>query len=256
MAYPDNIDYYTAVARGLENHTVYHKFGRQTDLTTGAATTVWSGNVAYTYLSTASQLIIASDSATDATAGTGAITINIEGVDSNYALINEDIALSGFTAVTTTNSYLRIFRARVTESGSSSTNAGKIAALPDAAGNTFTAAGVPTTTSNVLAQIDTATAQTLMTQFTVPVTYTAYMTNYLISTGLANRTAESELYIRPFGETFQIKNSYAMDNTAFESSPKIPLRIEPKSDIEWRAKSSSTSGQISISYDLMLTQGD
>jgi hypothetical protein len=255
MAYPTYMDYLTASMRGLDKHTYVHKFGRQTDIST-TAQTVWSGNTAYTYLSAADNLIIASDFTTDGTAGSGALTVEVEGVDTDYKYIVNTITMKGFVAATTPSEFLRVFRMKVTSSGANDTNNGKICILPDAAGNTFTAVGVPTTTSNILAQIDTATSQTLMTNYTVPVTYTAYMTRHLMSAGVTNKTVFCELYVRPYGEAFQIKDSFVLEQTNIAEDFRLPYRIEPRSDIEYRVYGSSSSGKISVSYSLLLTQGD
>ena len=78
MAYPEYMDYYTAVARGEVDASYVHKFGNAPNIST-TAYPVWSDGGAYTYLTTAKYLKLGSDSALDVeTTGTGARTIKIE----------------------------------------------------------------------------------------------------------------------------------------------------------------------------------
>ena len=255
MAYPDYIDYYAAAARGLAGHSTNKKFGRQTNVST-TSQTIWSGNTAYTYLSAADNLIIASDATTDGTAGSGALTVEVQGVDTDYKYIVNTITMKGFVAATTPSQFLRVFRMKVSSSGANDSNNGKICILPDAAGNTFTAVGVPTATSNILAQIDTATSQTLMTQYTVPATYTAYHYGQVLSANLPTKTIFVECYVKPYGEAWQIKSDWVLTGNTLCDRYTIPYKIDSKSDIEYRCYGSSSAGRVTVNYDMLLCQGD
>ena len=57
---------------------------------------------------------------------TGALTIEIFGLDANYNPISEVVILDGLTFVTTTKSYLRIFRGIIRSAGSTGWNIGII----------------------------------------------------------------------------------------------------------------------------------
>lgn len=264
MAYEPYIDWYMAAARGLPNVDTVHKFGKQTNLTTASFYPVWSRNTTYTYLAAASYLKIASDGAggVDGTAGTGVIQVNIEGVNANREKISETVVMKGFVGATTANQYLRIYRMYSNTVGALGYNLGRVTAIPDAAGNTFTAAGVPTTTSNVLCQMDSTTNQTLMTMYTVALSngsgspINAYMTGYQIST-FVGKNVNVELYVREYGQSaFRIKKSWALNDATAIQNLVPPEKIPGGADIEFRAKSSSTAGQLSVDYDLVLVTGD
>ena len=255
MAYESFIDYFVAVERGIPSITTVHKFGKQTSLST-TSQLIWSRNTAYTYLASSSSLIIASDRDTDQTSGaTGAFTVEVQGVNQNFSLTTETVTLKGFTGVTTTNDFRRVFRAKVLTAGTNGYNNGRITMLPDVAANTFTAAGVPTSTANVICQVDSTTNQTLFAGYTVPDGRTAYVTDINMSTHISKNVL-IDMYVRDKGGIFNIKNSYVLNNSSLVINHKIPSKFSAGSDIEFRAKSSSTAGQVSLAFDLMVVQGN
>ena len=258
MAYPDYMDYKIATSRGLvEDGKVvksFFKFARSSVLST-ANITIWSKNTLYSFLASSSNLIIASDRNTDATAGADANCITIQGLDNDYKEIEETVALSGFTAKTTTNDFLRINRIIVNSSGANNTNLGKISVLPDIAANTFTAAGVPTSTANVIGEILSVTSQTLQGVYTVPATFTAYLMEQHVSSAIT-KNITIELFARPLGETFQIKSNVAFKDNTIDKSFSPPLKFAPKTDMEFRGRSSSTAGNVALEFNMILAQGD
>lgn len=75
----------------------------------------------------ASQVLkITSSSANDASAGTGARTVKIWGLNSSYAEISETVTLNGTSAVNTANSYIAVNHMQVMTVGSGGVNAGAI----------------------------------------------------------------------------------------------------------------------------------
>ena len=72
-------------------------------------------------------LSVVSASANDASGGTGARTVEIQGLDSNWNLLTETVTMNGLTPVVTTQEhFLRVFRARVVTAGSLQSNAAQI----------------------------------------------------------------------------------------------------------------------------------
>lgn len=90
--------------------------------------------------SSAVNLSIASTSANDTSAGTGAQTIIVRGLDANYKEQDEELSMNGQTAVNTTNTFIRINDIFVKDAGSNGFNEGNIYVSDSA--DTFTA-GVP-----------------------------------------------------------------------------------------------------------------
>ena len=213
--------------------TPLHKFGKNADVGTGYET-VWSVGGLYPYPAAASVMQIASASANDAAAGTGARTVTIYGLDANYAEISETVTLNGVTSVPTANEYLRINRMRVRSAGSGGANAGAITAK------------VGATTH---AQIDVEENQSLMTLWTVPAGYSAYLTKIVVSTS-SLKVVTVDMDIRPFGEVFQVREPFVLYQQVHQHTFQIPYLVEEKSDIEIRAKADSTGGVVAASFEL------
>lgn len=109
--------------------------GRNAAISTSAET-VWQQGAAYpALLSAAATFEAVSSSANDTSAGTGARTVVVEGLDSNFDYQSETITLSGASAVDTSNTYLAINRAYVATVGSGKVNAGNIDIQVDGGGN-------------------------------------------------------------------------------------------------------------------------
>jgi hypothetical protein len=154
------------VARGqIQAHSVVTIAGYNSNVDTSWAMITPVGNLSYP--AAALQMTVSSADADDTSAGTGARTVLITGLDANYAVISETVTMNGQTAVTTTNSFLRINSMLVTTAGTSLANEGIIYI-----GSGVVTAGVPATIYNVIAVgFNNATSS----QYTVPAGYTGYL---------------------------------------------------------------------------------
>ena len=232
------------VARGqVAYHEAVYKFGNNAAVA-NVTETIWQQGGLYSYLSAASVLKVSSSSANDTSAGTGARTVELFGLDGDYNEINEVVTLNGQTAVNTTQSYLRINRMIVRSAGSGGYNAGVIYA-----GTGTVTTGVP---ANIYATINgDGTNQTLMALWTVPAGYTGYLMQYDVSNGTTSNTpavCKMTLVARPFGEVFQSKDVKSLTTGMhIENTLIVPVKFAEKTDIEVRAVSSSASVIFDIS---------
>lgn len=232
------------VARGqIAYHESVYKFGNNPAVA-DSLETIWSQGGLYSYLSAATVLKVSSSSTNDASAGTGARTVELFGLDGDYNEISETVTLNGQTAVNTTQSYLRINRMIVRSAGSGGANAGVIYA-----GTGTVTTGVP---ANIYATINgDGSNQTLMALWTVPAGYTAYLMQYDVSNGTTSNTpavCKLSLVARPHGEVFQIKDVKSLTTGMhIENGLIIPIKFTEKTDIEARAISSSNSVTFDIS---------
>jgi hypothetical protein len=87
--------------------------------------------------SSAEFMEVVSTSAQDGVAGTGVLTVEIHGLDSNYDLIEEDVILDGTTPVETDNSYIRINKLHALTVGSSNSAVGIISLQKVSAGTEY-----------------------------------------------------------------------------------------------------------------------
>ena len=232
------------VARGqIAYHRALFKFGNNPAVA-DSLETVWAEGGLYVYPPAASVMTVSSSSTDDTSAGTGARTVTVFGLDADYNEISETVALNGQTAVSTTKSYLRAYRMVVRSAGSGGANAGVIYM-----GTGTVTSGVP---ANVYATINgvTGSNQSLMALWTVPAGYTAYLLQYDISNGTTSQTpavCKVILAIRPYGEVFQSKDVKSLTTGMHVGETfSVPVKITEKSDIEVRAISSSAS----VSFDI------
>jgi hypothetical protein len=213
--------------------------------------TIWSQGGIYAYPASASTMTVSSSDTNDTSAGTGARTVTISGLNGSYVETSETITLNGQTAVTTVNSYIRMNRAFVLTAGSGGQNAGVIYV-----GTGTVTTGVP---ANVFTTISIGTNQTLQSFWTVPANYTAYLYQTNISTGNSSNTKASlrvSLVARPFGGVFNTKELIALIDGDHIQSYVFPIKYTEKTDIEFRAISSSGSVDfdVSASMDILYIQ--
>jgi len=244
--------FYLQVARNqISFHKSNFKFGFNADVD-DSLETVWAQGGLYSYLTSASVLKVSSSSTADTSAGTGARTVELSGLDTNYDEISETVTLNGQTAVNTTNEFLRINRMVVRSAGSGGQNAGVIYA-----GTGTVTTGVP---ANKYATIAIGDNQTVMALWTVPRGYTAYLlqTDITVATTQNNKYCTVHLVSRPDGEVFQIKDKFVKAESSVHQAYTIPLKFEEKTDIEVRAIGDSAGADIAISagLDIIYIQND
>jgi len=221
------------------------KFG-QNQSVGNSIETIWEEGGLYVYPPSATTMTVSSSDANDTSAGTGARTIQISGLDGSYNEVSEIITMNGQTAVTTSNSYLRVNRALVLTAGSGGANAGIIYV------------GTGTVTSGVPANVYTTINgfglnQSLQAFWTVPAGYTAYIYQSNISTGTSTQTPailKTLLVIRPFGGVFNTKEVITLTDGNHLQNYNFPIKVTEKSDIEFRAESSSASVSFDVSASL------
>jgi len=241
-------DFGLQVARGqIPYHKYVYKFG-QNAVVGNSVETIWSQGGLYSYPPSATTMTVSSSNTNDTSAGTGARTVLISGLDGDYDEISETITLNGQTAVTTTNSFLRVNRAIVLTAGSGGVNAGIIYV------------GTGTVTSGVPANIYTTingdgTNQTLQTFWTVPANYTAYIHQTNISTGNSSNTPavlKTLLLARPHGGVFNTKEVIVLTDGNHLQMYSFPIKLTEKTDIEFRAVSSSNSVNFNVSASMSI----
>ncbi len=223
---------YLDVARdAISNSKIVHKFGANFDIDQATdPESVWSGGGLYPWasLATAQTIYCLSTSASDTA------VLTLEGLDSSYHEISETVTLTGTSAVTTTNQFIRVFRMTY-----DATNVGDITA------RTVSASGT------VVAQINVGYAQTLMAVYTVPAGYTGYLVA-LDSTIDSTKNAQLMMYHRLFGKPFRIAH-IAETAGHYRYDFHAPLRIPEKTDIDIRIDNvSGNDARVTANFDIVL----
>jgi len=241
-------DFNLQVSQGqIAYHEQIYKFG-QNSVVGDSVETIWQQGGLYSYPPSATTMTVSSSNTNDTSAGTGARTVQILGLDGDYNEISETITLNGQTAVTTTNSFLRVNRALILTAGSGGANAGIIYV------------GTGTVTSGVPANIYTTingdgTNQSLQAFWTVPANYNAYIYQTNVSTGNSSNTPavlKTLLVARPHGGVFNTKEVIVLTDGNHLQKYSFPVTLTEKTDIEFRAESSSASVNFDVSASMSI----
>ena len=131
--------------------------GYNGDIDAAVVEDIWSEGGTYSWPAAAAETsVVSSDNAADIPAGTGALTVRVKGLGSNFREMTEDAILNGTSVVTLTNQFYRVNSVEVMTAGSGGANVGVIrvkhgatviAAIP--AGQNVSRAAIFTASINV-----------------------------------------------------------------------------------------------------------
>lgn len=146
------------------------KFGRNPNISTSANETIWAVGGRYTWATAAETVRVASGgNANDTSAGSGARSVTIEGLDGDFNEVSETVATAGASAsAATTQTFLRVNRAYVASAGTyHGFNTGDIIIEGVTSGNDY-------------AGILTGKGQSQLGFYTVPAGKTAVMSDFSV----------------------------------------------------------------------------
>ena len=218
------------VARGqIPAHSVRNIFGTNPAIGTSFIT-AWENSTALPFLSAAQQLSIVSSSASDT-----AVSILINGLDANYNIQTEVVALNGTTPVTTTKSFFRI-NDLITTVGNA---VGDITA---------------SYSSVVYAKIIAGRGRNQAAVFTVPAGYSFYLGRIDAFTATANNDTKIMTFRNRV--TFSDGRIFNVAQTSFVSrmdiARNLPFKVSEKSTIEFQLKMSGQTADIGVFGDGIL----
>lgn len=226
--------------------SIVNKFGFNSDVDSAGNEDIWEGGGFYTGFATAAeQLRISSSDAADTSAGTGARTIRIVGLDADYNVINETVTLNGTSNVTTTQSFIRAHTASIQSVGSGGVNAGTITVRQNV------------TTANIMLSMQIGRNQTNCSAYTVPAGFTAYMRYLHVACGnAANVAIAGNIWTRSFGGVFRSRRPFFVgDNFRLADTIYGGLVFTEKSDIVLRVNTCSANNTpVNGGYDLLLVK--
>jgi hypothetical protein len=222
---------------------------------------IWPQNIIRTDPTTAVKLGISSNSANDAAAGTGARTVNILGVGSNWAELSETVTLTGTTKVETSGTYFRLNGMKVMTAGSAwATNAGIIYAADT--GDTFTA-GVPQTATKIFGRIVVGDNVTTQAMVTVPDGQSWVLRKVIVHPATANATARyGTVFLTRHCGVCNIKKRFYLGGISTTAGPLVwfpkgGLRIPSRTTLALRFLGSGAAPVVGImEFDKMLDETD
>ncbi len=234
------------VSRGdVFGHESLYKFGFNSDVDQ-TEETIWTQGGDYSWPTAAFTAYIVSDDAADTSAGTGARTVTVQGLDENYVFQSVDVSLNGTTEVQIgdANGWLRVFRAFVLTAGSAGTAAGTILIQTTGGGTIY-------------ANLSNGN-QTQMALYTVPAGRSLFLDdlNFTAAISLANNYAVVSLSVREFGGVFRKQFINTIQSNQLITKYEYPLRFSEKTDIECRAFCSNSNNLIGASFQGVLVDNN
>lgn len=234
------------VSRGqVDGHSSVIVFGYNPDIDTSEES-VWPDGGTIPHPTSASVLKISSSSANDTSAGTGARTVFIEGLNGDYSVVSEIVILNGQTAVNTTNSYLYVNSFYVVTAGSGGENAGNINA-----GTGTVTSGVPA----VLYDIIAAGYNSRTTgHYCVPAGYTGYLIQGVFSSGQATGSTAVTGFLKQHGPDgiLRVEAVTTVNNSTADYLFEMPFQILEKNCIGATAIGFSANNAVSSYFNIVL----
>ena len=245
-------NFYLDIAKGnIPGHSSIHKFGEAPDVDAADGyLQVWDGGIVnaalknYTYSTTADITLVSSDSASDT------FNLEVQGLDANYDLVIQTVALLGQTQVSLATPLIRVFRMK--NKGATPTVGNVYCYATDTA-----TGGVPTTITNTRSIVRPTYNQTLMALYTVPAGCTAYMTRfYATLSGPARAVVDLHQERRDFGGVFQAKYTGTLSGYSgqLEVVYDVPEAISEKTDIQMMVESDTNNTAVSSGFELILVK--
>ncbi len=183
--------------------------------------TVWPIGGLYPWPQVAATIDIVSDNAADTLAGTGAKQVRIDGLDFNWASVNEVVDMNGTTPVQTTNQYIRVNRIRVVQAGSNEANVGTISADHFVEG----------TLQTIEPQYNSSRAAI----FSIPAGFNAGLLSYYISLFASSQVslAEAVFLAHREDQPYAVLVSDLLPNPAdIDVNLRVPFFLPEKTDLE------------------------
>lgn len=210
----------------VQGYSHINKFGYR-DTIPNSFQTIWDGTTDYVYSAAAPVSAIADNTASDNNG-----TVEVQGLDQNYAPATETLTIGGSASTT---QFVRVFRARMVTANTGSTNVDEIRIQNGGTDEAIIKAGA---------------GQTLMALYTIPAGKTGYLLKLNASID-ANNDALFRLYARPFGRAFNVRGQFGVFASGFNYDYPVPLKFEEKTDIEVKALSQNNVGGGAI-FDIIL----
>ena len=176
----EGLSFEAQISLGLTDFGSVRKFGANYDIDISAVPEVLSTHGGTFALPvTQANMALYSSSASDTSAGTGARTVTIQGVDTSFAPKEATVTMDGTTPVVVPDGFLSIYRMWVVTTGTGRVNDGTIT-IDDSGGN-------------AVADIVAGKGQSLIGIFTVPAGYTALLLDMYAEFLFDERTAAAEV---------------------------------------------------------------
>lgn len=229
----------------IQGHTDILVFGYNPDVDT-TEESIWPNGGTVPHPTVASVLKISSTSANDTSAGTGARTVFISGVNGSFNTVSETVILTGQTEVNTVNLYLYVNAFYVVTVGSGGANAGDINA-----GTGTVTTGVPAVLYDM---VYTGFNQRTTAHYCVPAGFTGYMVKGVITTGQASGSTSVTAFLKQHGpdNILRVGAVSALNNGSVEYDFDPPYVIPEKNCVGASAIGAANNNSASSFFNIVL----
>lgn len=251
MTYIKTTNFILEIAKGnVTKHGIITKFGHNSDVDTGTLPEdIWGQGGLFVAPTAARIHNIVSASTNDTSAGTGARTVLVYGINGSYDRVTETITMNGTSNVATVNSYLHIHLMQVITVGSGGVNAGVITATAQ-------------TDATVTCHMDASEGQSSSAIYLVPTGYKAYIQRIRarMNNSTANSSATIGVFTKPFEKSLQLKTKIGINNSGssfveLDYTDSAPFIIPAKCFIRMIVTGvTNNNTEIQGEYDLILIQ--
>jgi len=217
-----------------------HCHGYNADVDIAAAEDLWSQGGTYAFPAAAAATTVVSDSANDTSAGTGARTVRVHGLDANLQEIKEDATMNGTTPVALTSQFYRVNLVEVLTAGSGLANAGIIGVKHS---STFINA-IPAGANRSRAAIFTCSAE--HKRWRLPRAYATVLLDTV-------KTAVATIYTRKNGGLWQLRTVFTAMSTGNSSHGfdlASPLDLDAGEDVKLTVSVTADNTAIAGGFDI------
>ncbi len=250
-----NKRYYTEVAKGnVPGASAVHKFGHNASI--GTTLTVVASAAVYPMPTTLTTLeMFSSDNTNDVAGGSGARTVTVFGLSTDWLEVSEVVVLNGTTAVTLANQYFRVYRMYVEDSGTYAT----VTTPSHNSTITLRVGGAGATWATFGSESSYGLAQTEVAAYTIPAGKTGYLVNKFVSVE-GNKNISVFMTVRTAADTvaapFSAARTKELDRELsgiLDKSDEVPeLLGAGPTDVFFCAKTNAGTSGVSIEFDILL----
>lgn len=226
-------EFYLEVAKGnVPKHSIVSIFGLNPNVGLAAFEDIWGvGGLLVQPVAGETWEIVSTD-ANDTLAGTGARTVIVAYLDTDYIERTQEIEMNGITPVSLAGSdQFRHAASAVLSVGSGKKNAGDIFIRNSSGG----------TNRSVILTADNITQDS---HYTVPAGKSLYLVHFVINVN-KNEDIQTRLFVADptLGTEFEVYEISAYQSTI--ESQILPIKFGEKQDIRWAAKSTNANARAS-----------
>jgi hypothetical protein len=241
---PTEFRYEVALGR-RQGCTTWNMWGYNSDIDIGTET-VWSQGGSFTRIVTARTLSVVSTDVNDTSAGTGARSVIIYGVNANFESQTEVVTLSGTTPVVTSATWMGVNRVAIYAAGSGGVNAGDITATA-------------TTEATVQAHMPAGAGASQQAIFFVQANHQALMDWLYITlvknSGGTQPNVQTKCWVTSLvsGAKYEVFRDYmngSVENHT-ELTPSQPFVVGEKSLVEFTSTTDVNNTEVAVRFSLI-----